>query len=389
MSTTGGHQTTESMDDAILRIIGFHRKNQCQRMHYLANANRAHDDLDTPTIMNIPTTITFNIPDEKAGPISGMGTLKFTPEIMREICGHLDVKSFLMLRQACRSAHMLTAKNIMFDRVVGQAANALVGIIRTGMWNHITLIDLYEAMCIPNCQICGKVGHFLYLPTVTRVCEQCLHSPGGGFQTVTVASFYTKAGITEKKISKSVPIVMGAFGKQYNGKPRSIKLVNFANAIRILHISPNLDVGDGTSELNTTRQKNARNMASVPLPLFDKATGESFEALSCKGCAIVYSVAAVRGCSMHTGNTSSDVLVAHSAFVRRWMAMAALDYLKKDFLEHVKTCGPAIMLWNASYGGRVSIDHLDTDFIKTGGLSLRKVDYMKLAREAENYRGSS
>lgn len=374
MSATEAPQVAESRDDTIIRVIGFARKNHYQCEPFLADYNRRHDNLLNPTLIDIPTSITSDIPRDAPVPVSGMGSLDTMPrELFFAICSHLDVKSYLKLRQACRSSRMLTSGYFKFRHVVEDATNTFVGMVRTGMWGHITLTELYEALCNPNCQVCGQLGHFLYLPTPARVCIQCLHSTAT-FRTVTLPSFSRKAKRSKAVVEKSVPVVKGSFGKRPNGLPRSIMLVNLAEAIRLMNTAPDIEVGDGMSSLNTDRQYFARNMATVPLPLLVKGTNamESFETLSCKGCARLYSQTVV-------GNHAMPIVIPLKALADR-------HYLKAGLIEHLNTCRPARALWRASQGGVASITHLDTVYIETGGLSFHKIDYARLDQDSQLFR---
>ncbi|KAH8903843.1 hypothetical protein BR93DRAFT_971443 [Coniochaeta sp. PMI_546] len=365
MAPTGGPPgQTESEDDAIVRVAAFHRRDHYYGMPWLVEFNQQFQHPQTG-VHSIPASITS--PSSSAGLGSGLGILgKLPNELLADICRNLDVKSYLRFRQVCRFSRFFASELVEYRAVIDGAANCFLGVIRTDMWRCLTFSDLFRAMCTTHCNICGKLGPFVYLLTVTRCCRTCLYEHAS-FQTVTLASFTRVGHISSDKVRRSVPVLKSLKDLKY--KRKSFELVNFEEATRIMNRSPTLDVGHGYSGMNTTSQAETRNMATAQMSFFHEPTQTVYETLSCKGCARDYSIAAV-AVPLMVFNPPMNTRDAYHERVEGLKAEAAREYLKDGFLSHFKTCQKAKDLWLASGGGTVSIEHLETAFIRTGALCL-------------------
>ncbi|OIW26353.1 hypothetical protein CONLIGDRAFT_706523 [Coniochaeta ligniaria NRRL 30616] len=287
MASSNSHVgQAESEEDGMIRVAAF-RKARHSPMPWLINFDPQSFNINssgTPT--TLPTSMSS--PVAPTGKFSGMGILDKLPnELLTDVCRDLDIRSYLRLRQTCRFFWFFMASLTEYRVVVDHAAPSLIGVVRTDMWQYLTFTDLFRAMCLAHCETCGAIGHFLYLPTATRCCPNCLHEEDK-FRTVTLASYVRVSGVALGRVQRLVPLLSSISCNRY----RSMKLINFDEATRIMSTPTTLDVGRGYASFNLSWQSYTRNMASTPLPFFDKSTRAVFKALTCKGCARDYSLVA-------------------------------------------------------------------------------------------------
>ena len=341
-------QPSESKDDRIIRVAAYRRQDQYVNMERLANFVNQPPGPILRKIVNVPAAITSS--PLSSGPVAPLGILQcLPPEIILEICKHMDVSSFLKFRQACRSSRMTTSDWHEFQGVVQNATDCFISVVRTGIATWITFPQLYRAMCLVYCERCQTIGNFIYLPTATRCCKRCLLIDPE-FRIVTLNSFARAARLNVRNVSRAVN------GFQcVKGDYRQLNLINFAEATKALGTAQNLDTGRGFGGLN--QNPYIRLMAAAPLPLFDHKTRTTVEAFSCKGCGRQFSSAVA---SYH-GRTALHIVFP--VLFRE----ASREHLRSDFLCHFRSCAPAIQLWEASKEGSLSIAQLETEYITSGG----------------------
>lgn len=382
MSSSNDHAGhVVSFLDAVISVIRFHHKSKPLEMCF---PQPDHDRFQS-LILTAPGLFT--------GPASGVGDLNKLPnEVLNEVCRNLDIKSCLSFRRTCRLSWLLTSSMIEYRAIVKGGMNYLIGVIRTGMWRSVTFVDLFRAMCTRNCEVCGNVGDLVYVPTVTRCCLQCLQHHAD-FRTVTMASFARAANLTDTEVQQSVSVLQA-----FTGWYMRVKMVSFAQAVRVLNQSPDLDVGHGFRNSNTILQTKTRNLAAAPLPFFDRTIGRPVEKLRCKGCAWLYSTCAVdqgmrarlahidmdlshaaldahhTARNLHSRHWRATVPALHitqTALVKKLQARAETEYTRNGLLNHCQTCTAALLFCTASHGGMVSVEAMETEYIKNGGVDLQ------------------
>jgi len=380
MAAPGATQSTDPAGDVVIPATAYIRKNQYSEMKSLANPAdtklMSRDTVMTRIMAALPKSIAFRFITGVKEPQEVLD--KYPQEVWDEINGHLDIETFFKFRQTSLTAFEITAAQPAFRRVSEKAANTLAAVIRTGMWKHLSFWQIEHALCNPKCEICGKVGHLLYMPTATRVCEHCLHAHDD-FATITLASFSKKGGVTKQMMERSAPfpIVKGSYRTQWTGSKMPIDLVKLLTVARAFNIDPNTDFGHGYAGLNAAQQLHARNMATAPLPIYNRVTQEVLQVLNCKGCALRYSHAVenMKGLSFATfalRPAKSPVVTVTRRELGQRKGDACRNYLRHEFLEHVRHCEMAQVLLRASDGGTFSTSQFDTEYVKNGGESLHE-----------------
>ncbi|KAF4446740.1 hypothetical protein F53441_9674 [Fusarium austroafricanum] len=110
-------------------------------------------------------------------PLAPLGKLSGIPsDILEDIINLLDIKTFFNFRQVSRRARALATDIPLYQRVLAYGMEGLSALQRTGLTNQFSLIDLHNVLMSSECWICGDYGSFLFLPTCTRVCFDCLRS---------------------------------------------------------------------------------------------------------------------------------------------------------------------------------------------------------------------
>lgn len=108
-------------------------------------------------------------------PTAQFGRLSRLPlEIVQNIVLELDMESVLAFRQTSVSAAQAVSSVREYRLVVAYALDALCAMLRTHVANRITLRQFYRLLCERTCTFCTLYANFIYLPTTSRCCFNCM-----------------------------------------------------------------------------------------------------------------------------------------------------------------------------------------------------------------------
>jgi hypothetical protein len=317
--------TMETKDDAIVWVIGFQRENHKKQIIQFDDKLLSYWKVS----MLSATAIT--------GPVSGLGALQGMPnEILNAIVAELDIRSYLSFRNVSRITRNFTSSNLEFRRVVTHAPTCLMAMVRTRVAGSYTFADLYYAMLIRRCEECGGLAEYVYLPTLTKACDECL-STKRRFLTVTLASFAKGAGCTAATLRKRLNVVK-TVPADYRGwgivRTRPVDMICYAEGLHIVNdaskdIKPKF--GDQNGGLFI------RRMVTAPFPFFNKETREVEPILTCNGC----------GCQHRHIFLGIRTQQEYNKYL--WKHLPG--HTKEGLLLHLEGCAPAQRLWCLSHNG--------------------------------------
>jgi hypothetical protein len=103
-----------------------------------------------------------------------LGTLSTLPvELLHEALAQLDVRTLVDFRYVNRRAAEVVNALPDYKLIAKHAPNTLRGILIVGAGRSTTCKDISDALCMEECNVCGELGGYLYLPTCKRVCWIC------------------------------------------------------------------------------------------------------------------------------------------------------------------------------------------------------------------------
>ncbi|RAK79437.1 uncharacterized protein BO72DRAFT_44464 [Aspergillus fijiensis CBS 313.89] len=87
---------------------------------------------------------------------------------------HLDMITLGNLRPVNTPMHRQVDSLYEYRMLRTHAAETLMNLDIARCTHNFPLHQLYRAFCHPRCQTCPDFGPFLYIPTLSRVCLQCV-----------------------------------------------------------------------------------------------------------------------------------------------------------------------------------------------------------------------
>ncbi|KAL1838849.1 hypothetical protein VTJ49DRAFT_2172 [Mycothermus thermophilus] len=254
-----------------------------------------------------------------------LGTLSRLPfEILSLISLELDAASALRFSHVNRSAREVLAAVREFRELRDHALEAFCVLLRTGLGQHVTALDLHKALTTERCELCGVFGGFVFLPTAARVCMTCVAS-APETRVTHLSRVADGAGVPSNELVRggNLPVL--------HTLPDSRK--------RIVAVRPhalNALQARGMSEEETeavvdrwSDSLTLRFQAATALPFLDRYGRQAQPGMSCKGCQIAFEK-----------SFSDDHLEMRDRF-----------YSKQEFLQHVEECEPAQKLLAAAQDG--------------------------------------
>lgn len=106
---------------------------------------------------------------------SSIGALDALPaELLHEVLEQLDVLSLTRFSQTCFRAHFFTGSLSSYQNLLNHAPDALAALSRTQIISRHSISWLHAVLRSQSCETCSGHGAFLFLPTCSRTCWQCL-----------------------------------------------------------------------------------------------------------------------------------------------------------------------------------------------------------------------
>ncbi|KAK2784062.1 hypothetical protein FQN52_009332 [Onygenales sp. PD_12] len=108
-------------------------------------------------------------------PIPSLGNLGTLPlELREEILMELDLDSIGKMRLLNTTSKILV-DNLYAYKVLRQHAPDVLHVIHSmEMSPHLLIRQLFSEFCQPKCRVCDDFGPFIFVPTCTRCCWNCL-----------------------------------------------------------------------------------------------------------------------------------------------------------------------------------------------------------------------
>lgn len=315
-----------NQDEAILRVTAYHRLDF--EMALLKSPDREHAPIRSSISQPFDSTA-----------LDGLGTLdSLPPELLRMVYLELDISSCLNLRQTNRRAREFVSNMVEYRAVAQHALETLRAVLRTGIYPHVKVSNLYKALCTRGCTVCdNEFGGFLFLPTTTRCCYPCINEPRD-LQVFTVAGLAKEIGVREQKFRHILPVLRtlpGVYTMTQRTRKARHSLVSHPDAISALGKLGFSDTS-AASMLSKIRSKDIdTSMVSTSMPLFDPITGEVQYGVCCKGCQIV----------IELGIDRSDDKVTRRDRI----------YSKEGYLDHFPTFPQSLKLWETSKHGTIAV----------------------------------
>ncbi len=112
---------------------------------------------------------------ESIASVSSIGNLEILPiEIIHSIFNILDLQTLTHCRAISWRARCLVDSIPPYKTIVQHAPNALRALLSTNMAVCFTAQDIFKALCMQDCFICGQFGPFLDLFSAQRCCVTCI-----------------------------------------------------------------------------------------------------------------------------------------------------------------------------------------------------------------------
>lgn len=266
---------------------------------------------------------------------SGLGILDSLPvELLWIILDNLDLLSYFRFRRINRRARALATAVPKYQSVIKYGLEGLRGALRAGLSQNWTIRDLYNPLIRENCELCGKFGGFLFLPTAIRCCFACIRN-APELRVMCTSTFCRLAKISTKRLHQALGsqlrTVPGLYSMEEKRARRPKSLIGANMAIAKLQLLGILDQDAALALSGRNEQINYRFMSSTAFPWYDLNTDDVENGVSCKGCQI-------RVENSLAGSDKRDRV-----------------FSKSGYLLHFESCKEAQELWEQSRGGTMAV----------------------------------
>lgn len=259
--------------DAILDIFTHHQ-------HFDRFLIRSHPDETQAVARNLQTAF-------ESSTSSSLGPLGRLPiELLWMIFRNLDVQSYFRLRHVNRKSRATCTAIPEYQAIATHGLEGLRGMLRAGLAQTITIGDLYKLLIRETCEVCDKFGGFLFLPTATRCCFECIKiAPEFRVISTSTLSMLTKKSTKRlfRLLGSELRTVPGSYSTQ--GDPRRSK--GLMSAKLAISKSYSLGIRDRSAFVELLRrsdQESHRFMASTAFPWYNPDSKSVENAVACKGC---------------------------------------------------------------------------------------------------------
>jgi len=334
-------------DSAVARVVGFQRENH--KEHIIR--------FDHQALVKWQSSVTETF---TSTPIAGLGAMDRLPnELITSIFNELDIETVVNFCYVNRIARQLVIATLEFRRIATHAPTCLLAVLQTGVSRYFTFPDLYHAMLLRHCDVCQGLASYVYLPTLTKACDNCL-TMKNRFITVTLASFARQAKHTTARLRRQVPVVKSLPGNYRDCgtvRTRRFDMMSYTEAMKFVKENTTSVAAVAPAKCFGYERDGqfTRRMVTAPLPFFNEQTQAVEPILSCKGCAID-----------HDLKFKTQIMTDLMFQSRLWRYTP--DLSTSQLAEHCKHCSMARTIWAASKNGTVSINHFDTPFIQMGAV---------------------
>lgn len=211
---------------------------------------------------------------------SSLGLLGRLPiELLWMIFRNLDAKSYFRLRHVNRKSRAICTAVPEYQAVATYGLEGLRGMLRADLAQTVTIEDLYKSLIRETCEVCDKFGGFLFLPTATRCCFECIKTaPDLRVISTSTLSMLTKKSTKRlfRLLGPELRTVPGSYSTQ--GNPRRPK--GLMSAKLAISKSYRLGIRDRSAFqelLRRSDEESHRFMASTAFPWYNP--GSNKEAL--------------------------------------------------------------------------------------------------------------
>lgn len=218
---------------------------------------------------------------------SSLGLLIRLPvELLWMIFRNLDVQSYFRFRHVNKEARAICTAVPEYQAIATYGPEGLRGMLRAGLDQTITFGDLYKSLIRETCEVCDKSGGFLFLPTATRCCFECIKTaPDLRVISTSTLSMLTKKSTKRlfRVLGPELRTVPGSYSTQ--GDPRRPK--GLMSAKLAISKSYSLGIRDRSAFkelLRRSDQESHRFMASTEFPWYDPDSKSVKSAVAYKGC---------------------------------------------------------------------------------------------------------
>lgn len=133
--------------------------------------------------------------------VAGLGDLERLPtEVVTLILPYLDLCSYFRLRHVNRKARLLCTTLKDYRLLPRHAFDAWRSLLRTGVAQNSTLMDLWHVLVTSPCGICGHFGPYLFLPTLTRCCLCCIKNDRTALRMVSLKRLCNLTSESEERL---------------------------------------------------------------------------------------------------------------------------------------------------------------------------------------------
>ncbi len=176
-------------EDAIIRATAYHNKEY--DLSVISFPSRTRNGIRRSVSRPLPRA-----------PNASLGTLdRLTLELLVYVSLHLDIYSLLKYRQTNLRSRQVIDSLQEYRAVTSHGLNPLYALLRTQLATYVSLSDFYNVLCTNNCAFCGEFGGFVFLPTWSRCCFECVKK-APETQMQTLASLRKQFRLTQAAISK-------------------------------------------------------------------------------------------------------------------------------------------------------------------------------------------
>ncbi|KAF5697249.1 hypothetical protein FMUND_15481 [Fusarium mundagurra] len=294
------------------------------------------------TIGCIPKSLTKPL----GRPTAGLSVFdKLPSDVVNNILVRLDIESFRAFRNVNAKAHSITEATLDCKDVMVHGSAALVNIARTGLGRHVTIGEIHLALTSSKCGFCEEYGPFLFLPTCTRVCHECLCTTPrtAMIGTEEILPYYTRFGMYKghgnrshllKSLAKSSMAVIRV--RNHLHPDQMVKGIRAVWVDDLFWYCEELGIEttDAMRFLFDNEWLQYRTAASINFPYLNTATGELEKGRSCRGCQEAFE------------EQSMQAMVPRGTG-RIYAGAAARDncYSHEGFEKHFETCEHAQRVW--------------------------------------------
>ncbi|OBT77686.1 hypothetical protein VF21_03705 [Pseudogymnoascus sp. 05NY08] len=330
------HQFPPEQAEAIIRTTSYHRKDFDLAVIWFPD--REHQGIRTSI------SSSFQRPSTSTEPLG-----RLPQELLNNIFLSLDMHSVTKCRQVNLRLRQAVDSLPEYQVVSTHGLTALCALLRTRLARNVSLFDFYQALCRKNCSLCSRFAGFIFLPTWRRCCFICLQMGSTEFQMHTVPAIQEQFPLSMDEISKltSFETLPGTYSMKEHVQKDRITIISVAEAMRASGGEEGKLVRPGPPWF--PQNPKLAFMATCVLPYYDRQTRTAEYGISCAGSQLYIDKGKASGMALKFAYMARDFV-----------------YTREGFLEHVKECWDALLLWESSKGGSIEPPELP-EIAKNGG----------------------